>query len=595
MQVFSLSATSNASSASSSFAVHPALWYPISSNILFKMAVRHLLASTFRRKKSIPPSHDTPSLADSEKPLKLPDLVLFGVGGTLGSGLFILAGNAARYVAGPAVSLSFVFAAIASLFTAFSYAEMASRLPNNGGAYSFTYDQLGELPAFLVGMCLTLEYGISSAAIARSWASYLADSIPIFPPWASGINSQFSLLAALLILSLTFMLSMGMKEAKWAINITTLIYLFLVLTIIAFGAPHVNKQNWSPYFPFGLEGVIAASSAVFFAYIGFDEVASVAEEAQNAATTIPLSIFITLFIVTVLYISAATVLTGITNYSQLQVSAPFSAAFRAIDMPVIAHVVAVGTSLGMMNTCTVSLAAQPRIFTSMGRDGLLPPVLAVSTKRTTLICGFFVALMALVFETQILADVISGGTLLAFMASNISLLLTRCRIHSRSTRTPILIYAFAVACAITGILVRLVMAGSLPTWFGHTLSFSCLIIPLVMLQASTFEGGASVEHFSPAFLCPLVPWLPLFGLFTTAFLICQLPIQALSALCTWLVMSTTTYFCYGIRNSCVAHDVLDINSADGSHRYDAVAGLAMEANSVCSESPTSQIRTVPES
>eukprot|EP00177_Eucheuma_denticulatum_P007464 GFKZ01013586.1.p1 GENE.GFKZ01013586.1~~GFKZ01013586.1.p1 ORF type:complete len:572 (-),score=52.65 GFKZ01013586.1:858-2573(-) len=544
-----------------------------------------LLAAATRRKKNAPPSDALSTTADDERPLNFTDLVLLGLGGTLGSGLFLLTGHAARYVAGPAVTISFVVAAVACLFSALSYAEMSSRNPNSGGAYAFAYAGVGELAAFIVGMCLTLEYGVSSAAVARSWASYLGDALGFLPGWATGTGSMFSVMAFLLVITVATMLSVGLKEAKWVINAATIVYALVVVVILIFGSIHLDTANWDPFVPFGINGIVAGSSAVFFAYIGFDEVAAVAEEAQDAARSVPLAILCSLTIVSLLYVGASLVLTGLVKFSSIDTDAPFSAALRAVGLPVIATTVGFGTALGMMNTTMVGMAAQPRIFVSMGRDGLLPRSLSHSTRLTTIGCGLVVAVLAFFVDTQALADVVSGGTLLAFLATNVSLLLTRARIHSRSRRVPTLIYCFVAASFFAGLLTRLSANDLPPKWLAFALGIPPLVIFAVLLQISEFDGGPAVESASPSFLCPFVPLLPLCGTFTTTFLLLQLSTKALSALCSWLVVSALFYFSYSTRHAIIARDFMNLNTdASPSNSYNSFDNLAMEANSICSDS-----------
>lgn len=538
-----------------------------------------LLAAAMRRKQTTPNTYTVSGSSVPSRILSLFDLILLGVGGTLGSGLFLLSGRTARNVAGPAVSVSFLIAAVACLFSALSYAEMSSRLPNSGGAYAFSYSALGELPAFLVGMCLTLEYGISSAAITRSLGTYLGDAIPIFPSWFTGNNSQISVLGALLILVIAALLTMGMHHAKWVINAGTLLYASVVILIIALGSNKIDKENWDPFFPYGFQGAVTGASVVFFSYIGFDEVATMSEEAHNASTNVPLAITISLLIVTVAYIFASLVLTGTVNYKDLDLDAPFSAAMRAVGLPVIAKMVGIGTALGMMNTALVGFTAQPRIFVSMGRDGLLPRAFAFSTRTTTMGCGLVIMMLALVVDTQSLADVVSGGTLLAFLSTNLSVLLTRYRIHARSRRGPFLIYLFAAASALAALCARLFIMRAIPIWLALIVSVPTTIAVVGMLYALEFEGGPACERMPPTFLCPFVPAVPLAGAFTTVFLLIQLSIKALTVLVLWLCVSTTTYFFYSARNALIANEY---HAVDGSstHSFNSFEDLAMEAHSV---------------
>ncbi|PXF44181.1 Cationic amino acid transporter 9, chloroplastic [Gracilariopsis chorda] len=558
------------------------------------MTASKYFSAALRRKHPSPHARLPLSPASTEKTLKLHDLVLFGIGGALGSGLFLLTGRAARDLAGPAVTMSFAVAAMACLFSALSYAEMSSRLPNSGGAYSFSYAGLGELPAFLVGMCLTLEYGVSAAAIARSWASYLADAVPFLPSWATGVDSQFSFLAFLLVAALSVVLAMGMREAKWVINISTILYALIVFIIIGFGSFNVDPSNWNPFLPFGFKGVIAASSAIFFSYVGFDEIATMSEEAIDAARTVPLAIILSMLAVTGMYIASSLILTGLVNYSQLNIDAPFSVAFRSVGLPLVARIVAIGTALGMTNTAAVSLAAQPRIFLSMGRDGLLPRTFARSTRTSTLLCGAIVSLLAAVVETQELADVVSGGTLLAFLATNVTLLLTRTRIHSQTSKVPTVIYSFVVASALCGLFNKLAASKALPSWIFMVVAIPACLVPALMLLFSEFEGGEDVERSPPAFLCPLVPLVPLFGTFTTCFLLFQLSQKALTALCSWLIVSSAAYFMYGAHNALLANEYLILHESPGDGSYNSFDDLAMEANSIASETPSDEILASPQ-
>lgn len=516
---------------------------------------RGLLSNAVRR-KTLSSTTSGHQINDEDKPLGLLDLTGLGVGGTLGAGIFLLAGRAARDVAGPAVTVSFVLAAFVCFFSGLAYAEMSSRSPSCGGAYSFAYLALGELPAFLVGMCLSLEYGLSSAAVARSWASYLSEGFH-FPKWLH--SEDLSLLGFLLIVVITALLVIGIKEASWILNTATLAYGSIVIAIVAVGSFDVDPQNWKPFFPFGFEGVAAGAAAVFFSYVGFDEVAVVAEEARNAATTVPIAIVLSLTIVTTLYAASTIILTGLVKYSEISFGAPFAAAFDAVNRPVFAKVVGIGTALGMQNTALVSAMAQPRIFVAMSRDGLIPPAFAERTDRgtprtSTIVCGTVVSLLALTIPTQRLADVVSGGTLLAFMATCAGLLVTRARLHNGrqdAVQQPYTYVSSLVAGSLVfGILLRVYTNGYLPLLPVLLTGGTCVSIPFLFLVSKLrFAAGADYEPKPPSFLCPLVPVIPALGCISTALLVTQLSHAALGALVIWLTISTFVYFLYGMRNS----------------------------------------------
>lgn len=531
-----------------------------------------LVAAASRLKKSSASTRAPISAAeDAAKPLGVVDLVGFGVGGTLGSGLFLLAGRAARQVAGPAVALSFALAAVACLFSGMSYAEMASRTPDCGGAYAFAYAALGELPAFLVGSCLTLEYGVSSAAIARSCASYIGGALAFLPGWVVG-RGGISIGAAALMLAITALLAAGMREAKWVINSTTLMYSGVVVVIIAVGLGDIDVRNYEPFAPYGTAGIVTGASSVFFAFIGFDEVATVAEEARNAASTVPLAMMLSLAIVAVIYVVATLVLVGMVNYTAIDMEAPFSAAFESVNKPNIAFLVGIGTAVGMVNTCVVSLAALPRIFVSMGRDGLLPHFIASTTRVTTIRCGIVVAISACFVPTELLADLVSGGTLLAFLATNLSLIYNRILIHtSEPSYWP---HILTAGSAISGILYRLAQKHVIPVPVASIFLIPGVLFPILKVFGEDMRGGAAFESAPPVFLCPFVPAIPIAGVLTTTFLMTQLPLPSLIALAVWLFFSFGIYFFYGMHNSVAAsHELLDGNASGSSSRssYDEIA------------------------
>lgn len=510
---------------------------------------REFVADAKRQKK---PHRDADVVM--ERTLGLVDLLLLGVGGTLGSGLFLLAGRAARDVAGPAVSLSFIVAAIACIFSGLSYAEMASRFPMSGGAYSFAYSALGEFPAFLVGMCLTLEYGVSSAAVARAWAAYVGQVVLWLPAWAVGRGADWCVLGFALMVAISALIGAGMKETKWVINGATSLYAIVVAIIIFVGIPRVDPSNWVPFVPYGSKSVLTGASVVFFSYVGFDEVATVAEEAKNPSITAPLAILGSLIIVTVLYVASTLVLTGMVKYSNIDFEAPFPAAFRAAGYSSLASVIGIGVAIGMANTALVGILAQTRLFLALSQDGLIPRSLGANVRRSTAVCGIIVSLLALVVPTQSLTDVVSGGTLIAFLCTNISLILTRYKlIPGGPRRVSSHVYVFVVGCLLCGCAVR-IHSWSPLNIACYALSFGLILISAWFIISENMDTGSETEHIRPAFQCPMVPLVPLLGSLTTSILFTQLSHKALMALALWLVLSSLMYCMYGRFNS-FANDV----------------------------------------
>lgn len=528
------------------------------------MRAPSLLRSAFRRKHSARHVDETRSPAALPRTLTLLDLILLGTGGTLGSGLFLLTGHVARNVAGPAVSLSFALAATACLFSALCYAEMSSRLPSTGGAYTFAYYALGELPAFLVGACLTLEYGISAAAIVRASAAYLGDACPLLPSWLTGRGSPYCVLGFVLIFAIVAIMSMGLQHAKWIINVITILYCCIVVIIIGYGVDTVNPANWFPFAPYGVHGVISGASTLFFAYLGFDEIAVVAGEAVDPVRDVPLAILLELMVISVIYIAASFVLTGTVPYSQLDVASPFSAALRSAHKPLVAKLVGIGTVLGMTNTAIASFAAQPRLFLAMGKDNLLPSRLATDINSTNMASGVIIAFVALFINISVLMDTISGGTLVAFLATTVSLLLTRlrsrcnqftagqasasaCDAFALATKT---IVVFLVSSAVSAVATRLAAANLIPTWTVSTVLLPLTVIPAWKLisMRDCFAPTREELNGHPLFICPFVPAIPLAAAYLSILLLVQLPAMALIVLSVLIVATVMIYFSFAANN-----------------------------------------------
>lgn len=384
----------------------------------------------------------------------------------------------------------------------------------------------------------------------------MGETVRELPSWAVARDSTFSVLAFVLVACLTVVLSRGMEASKTLINTATLMYASVVIVIITVGFTKVTPSNWVPYFPFGAAGVLTGASRVFFSFVGFDEVATVAEEARNPARSVPLAMMISLALVALIYVLATVVLTGMIKYSAIDLDAPFSAAFRSVNLGLLAELVGLGTCTGMMNTTLVSMAAQPRIFVSMGRDGLLPAFIASrgdasdtsgsidsATRITTIRCGAVIATFALLLPTELLADVVSGGTLLAFLATNLALMKVRTRANSDAPESETTF--LAIGCLIAGILCRISVDFDVPQapFVVAMILFSG--VPLWYVLKLDMRPEAGPADGRPAFVCPFVPWFPAIGVITTTFLLAQLPAVSLFALKGWLLVSLAIYILYG--------------------------------------------------
>jgi APA family basic amino acid/polyamine antiporter len=371
-------------------------------------------------------------------------LTAFGVGCTIGAGIFSLTGNVAAHQAGPAVTLAFVLASVACFFAGLCYAEFAAMVPIAGSAYSYAYATLGELVAWIIGWSLMLEWLFSASVVAISWSGYVTAALKdlgvVVPAVIAsspltvdlhghlvGTGSFVDLPAVLVTLGCTALLLFGTKTSA---NVNTAIVLAKVLALIALiavGASYVNVTNWHPFVPtnaghFGWSGVARGAATLFFAYIGFDGVSTLAEEAKNPQRTLPLSLFASLLICTVLYVGVSLVITGLTDYRGLDVPDPLYYALTASHMPLVwlKGVIAIVAILGLISVVLASIVGQVRIFFAMARDGLIPPVLGRVDKHRhtpyvgTLVTGIVAAVTAGFVPLGLLGELISIETLLAF-------------------------------------------------------------------------------------------------------------------------------------------------------------------------------------
>ena len=379
-------------------------------------------------------------------------LTALGIGAVIGGGIFVITGQAAAEHAGPAIMLSFVLAALCCTFCALAYAEFAAMVPVSGSAYTYTYATLGELAAWFIGWMLILEYGVSASAVAVSWTGYflsLLDHFGIHLP-AALVNAPLdaklrptgaiaNLPAAGIVLLLTWLCYVGIRKSS-AMN-TAMVALksgLIVLVIIA-GWRYIDTSNWHPFIPeaqgpgkFGFGGVLRGAAMVFFAYIGFEAVSVAAQESRNPQRDLPIGMLASLAICTVLYIGMSAVMTGLVPFSQLGTDEPVVTAVAAHpQLGWLRIVVEIGALIGLSSVVLVMIIGQPRIFMIMARDGLLPPVFTRIHDKyktphiNTVITGIGIALLAAIFPLDILGDLTSMGTLIAFAAVCIGVLVLR--------------------------------------------------------------------------------------------------------------------------------------------------------------------------
>ncbi|OKP92406.1 amino acid permease [Paenibacillus sp. P32E] len=392
----------------------------------------------FRKKPlSAPASAEGVKLS---KTLGALDLTMLGVGAIIGTGIFVMTGVAAAEHAGPALVLSFVLAGIACVLSALCYSEFASTIPVSGSAYAYSYVAFGELLAWILGWDLVLEYGVAAAAVSSGWSGYfqgLLDGFGLHLPTAlSGAYNAdkgtfINLPAIIIILLISFLLTRGVKETARFNAIMVIIKLTVVILFIVTGVFYVKPENWTPFMPFGLHGVVNGAATVFFAYIGFDALSTAAEEVKRPQRDLPIGIISSLAICTVLYIVVSLVLTGIVPYQSLNVSDPVSFALRFVDQNMIAGLISVGAIAGMTTVLLVLLFGQTRLMFAISRDGLLPQTLSkVSSKthtpvRSTWMVGGIIAVVTGFVPLDRLANLTSIGTLFAFLVVSLGVIALR--------------------------------------------------------------------------------------------------------------------------------------------------------------------------
>jgi APA family basic amino acid/polyamine antiporter len=358
------------------------------------------------------------------------DLVLLGIGCIIGTGIFVLTGVAAVNHAGPAVIASYAVAGVACALAAICYSEFATMLPISGSAYSYAYATLGELVAWIIGWDLILEYALAASAVAVGWSGYVRDilsgfgvTIPNAIAGAPGTveGGVFNLPACLILIVVTTLLVIGIRESARANAVIVAIKVFVVGFVIVAGIGYVKPANWSPFAPFGWNGIMAGAATVFFAYIGFDAVTTAAEEARHPERDMTIGILGSLGVCTLLYLMVAAVVTGMVPLSEIDTAAPVAQAFRSHGLSAAAGLISAGAIAGLTSVLLVLLLGQSRIFFSMSRDGLLPPVFSHVHARfgtphvSTILVGGIVSVIAGFVPLKDLAELANIGTLFAFV------------------------------------------------------------------------------------------------------------------------------------------------------------------------------------
>ncbi len=436
--------------------------------------------------------------------LKPFDLVMLGIGGIIGTGIFVLSGVAAGSYAGNALPISFIIAGTVCLFAALCYAEFSTMIPVAGSAYTYSYTALGEIWAWIIGWTLILEYGLAISAVAIGWSGYMTSLVsafgivlPEFLIHPFGVHGGIiNLPAVLIVFCLTVLLIQGTRKSVGMNSIIVIIKIAVILLFILLSITSIHPTNWEPFMPpTGWEGIFSGAAIVFFAFIGFDAVVTAAEEIENPQRSLPIGLIGSLGVSVILYIIVGVVLTGVVPFAQLAgpdaVSAPIAYALNSIGISWGAAIVSVGALAGMTTVMLVMLFGQSRIFFAMSRDGLLPKFFSEVNPHThtptksILFIGIITACVAGLFPLATVAELVNMGTLVAFAIVALGVLILR----------------------------------------------------------------KKQPELKRPFRCPAVPYVPVLCIGSCGFLILHLkPIAHLMFL-VWLCLGLVVYFMYGMRNS----------------------------------------------
>lgn len=456
------------------------------------------------RKKSISSMMELKEKGNTlKKELGAFDLTMLGIGCVVGTGIFVMTGVAAAQHAGPALILSFVIAGLVCAFCALCYAELASMVPISGSAYTYSYATFGEIIAWILGWDLILEYGFAASMVASGWSGYfqgLMSGFGIHFPHAlssaldTGKGTYIDLPAIIIALLLTFVVSRGAKESTRLNTIMVVIKIAVIVLFLVVGVFYVKPSNWTPFMPFGFGGVMTGAATAFIAYIGFDVVATAAEEVRNPQRDLPRGIIASLIVCALLYVLVTAVLTGIVPYQLLDVKNPVAFAIQFIHQNWIAGFISLGAIIGITTVLFVLLYGQTRLLYAMGRDGLLPKKLSKLNPKTkaptisTWATGIIVAFFAGVLPLDRLSDLVSIGTLFAFISVAIGIIILR-------------------------------------------------------------KARPDLQR---SFRVPWVPVIPLLAIIFCGYLLFSLPLVTWEAFLIWMVIGLVVYFSFGIRNSRLA-------------------------------------------
>ncbi|KAL7594867.1 cationic amino acid transporter 2, vacuolar isoform X1 [Lactuca sativa] len=553
------------------------------------------------------------------KRLSVFDLIAIGVGATIGAGVYILVGTVAKEQTGPAITISFLIAGIAAGLSALCYAELACRCPSAGSAYHYSYLCVGEGVAWLIGWSLILEYTLGGAAVARGISPNMAvffggpDKLPAFLTRPTILGIVVDPCAAVLVFIITGLLCTGIKESSLAQGIITTINVIALLFIIVVGGYVGFKTQWvgykvpGGYFPYGANGVLAGSATVFFSYVGFDAVTSTAEEVKNPQRDLPIGIGVSLFTCCVLYMLVSAVVIGLVPCSQLDPDTPIASAFASYGMNGAVYVITIGSVTALCAALIGGILPQPRILMAMARDGLLPSFFADINKRThvpvksTIATGIFIASLAFSMNVDQLAGMVSVGTLLAFTAVAISVLilryippettllqspspesefnndnkdLTQKDKGDEARRRKMAAWSISIVCAGVIVFASAASAKAIPIVPRVTLcglGSAALLSGLAVLTSIDQDDARLTFGETGGFLCPFVPFLPVACILVNTYLLINLGIGTWIRVSVWLVIGVLVYVLYGRKHSLLVDAVYMPIMDENEHEIDYIS------------------------
>jgi APA family basic amino acid/polyamine antiporter len=524
------------------------------------------------------------------KVLTVKDLTFFGIAAIIGGGTFSAIGNAC-FSGGPGVIFLYIICAIACGFTAMCYAEFASRVPVSGSAYTYAYVSFGEIFAWIIGWALIMEYSIGNIYIAFSWSGYFTNLLETFsvhlPEWLTinyqsahdavlanktgegftawnsapvmgGFRIIFDLPAVLINVLITYLVFRGTKESRNISNLMVYIKLIIIVLVIIVGAFYIDIDNWTPFMPNGFGGVMAGVSAVFFAYIGFDAVSTLAEESKNPQRDLPKGMINSLVICTIVYIILALVITGMVSYTQLGVSDPLAEIFALKGVKWMLFIVSIAAVVAMTSVLLVFQMGQPRIWMTMSRDGLMPKKFSEIHPKyktpgfATIVTGLVVGLPIFFTDENFVLDFTSIGTLFAFVLVCGGVLLlspqSETDLAESTTKAKFRIpyinskYIFPVLCIAAFGLVQYYLPTFFPITFSYSDNFFATNIPMVLfiILCIVMAIVAFLKNLS---------LIPLLGLISCCYLLTGMAVSNWQWFGMWLVIGLVFYFLYGYKNS----------------------------------------------